>query len=225
MVDKKILADTAHKNIIAFCEIRDSSIHFYNKNNLFAIRLQEVGSASIKNYAKAATLWFNFDFSIYNFYLMPLAFVQVDRYSEILVFSKEEQNLASFISTLEAANDSESDYAVSVNVELKFSKSKVDDAIKVQLTNDPGAKKVHLTEEQVKDRFPINYDSLTAECRARYSDFLVNSKYHELRNSLKTDKRYCFVKKLDPDNPRSAKQEWFSRAIFNVFDREYSLKV
>lgn len=32
MAEKKTLADAAHKNIIALCEIRDSSVHFYNKS-------------------------------------------------------------------------------------------------------------------------------------------------------------------------------------------------
>ena len=53
---------------------------------------------------------------------------------------------------------------------------------------------------------------------------MQNQKYHDLRNPLKTDKRYCHVKKLDPDNPKSSKQEWFSQAVFNVFDKHYTVK-
>lgn len=222
--DRKILADAAHKNIIALCEIRDSSVHFYNRSNLFAIRLQEVGSASVRNYAKAATLWFNIDFSQYNFYLMPLAFVQADRTNGTVMLNKEEQNLASFISTLEAANDPQADYTVSVNIELKFLRSKADDAIKVQITTDPNAPKVQLTEEQVKDKYPLNYASLTKECSERYTDFIQNQRYHSLRKPLKADKRYCHVKKLDPDNPKSVKQEWYSRSIFNFLDKHYTVK-
>lgn len=224
MAEKKTLADAAHKNIIALCEIRDSSVHFYNKSGVFAIRLQEVGSASVKNYAKAAQSWFGVDFSQYNFYLMPLAFVTPQQPADALLLSKEEKNVASFISSLEAANDPNADYAVSVNVELKFLKSKADDAIKVQVTNDPNAPKVQLTEEHLKDKYPFNYATLTAACTARYSDFVQNQKYHDLRNPLKADKRYCHVKKLDPDNPKSVKQEWYSQAVFNVLDKHYMAK-
>jgi len=113
---------------------------------------------------------------------------------------------------------------VSVNVELKFLKSKADNAIKVQVTNDPGAPKVQLTEEHLKDKYPLNYAALTKACCDRYTDFMQNQKYHDLRNPLKTDKRYCHVKKLDPDNPKSSKQEWFSQAVFNVFDKHYTVK-
>lgn len=222
MTEKKALADAAHKNIIALCEIRDSAIHFYNKNNIFAIRLQEVGSASVRNYAKVAYAWFGIDFSQYNFYLMPLAFVKAHQPVEGLMLNKEERNVASFISSLEAANDPTADYAVSVNIELKFLKSKADEAIKVQVTNDPNAPKVQLTEEHIKDKYPLNYAGLTEECSRRYSNFLQNQRYHDLRRPLKLDTRYCRVQRLDPDNPKSAKQEWYSRAIFNVLDKHYA---
>jgi len=221
---KKILADLAHKNIIALCEIRDSSVHFYNRSNLFAIRLQEIGSASVKNYVKASQDWFNTDLSNYNFYLMPLAFLSQPNQTTAVFLSKEEKNLASFISSLEAANDPTNEYAVSVNVELKFSKSKADDALKIQITNDPSAPKMQLSEDQLKEKFPLNYNSLTAECLSRYKDFVINQKYHNLRKPLKNDKKYCYIKQLDTDNPKSAKQEWYCRSIFTILDQHYSKK-
>lgn len=72
LADGKVLPDAAHKNIVALCEIRDSSVHFYNKSTLFAVRLQEVGSASVRNYARAAQTWFGVDFTQYNFYLLRI---------------------------------------------------------------------------------------------------------------------------------------------------------
>lgn len=224
MTAGKVLHDAAYKNIIALCEIRDSSVHFYNKSTLFAVRLQEVGSASVRNYARAAQSWFGVDFTQYNFYLMPLAFVKNDQPAEAVLLNKEERNVATFISSLEAANDAKDDYSVSVNVELKFLKSKADDAIKVQVTNDPSAPKVQLTEEHLKDKYPLNYAALTNACRKRYSDFLQNQKYNDLLKPLKAERRYCHIKKLDPDNPRSAKQEWYSQAVFNVLDKHYTAR-
>jgi hypothetical protein len=224
MAETKSLPDAAHKNVIALCEIRDSAVHFYNRSSLFAVRLQEVGSACVRNYARALKEWFDHDLSEYNFYLMPLAFVKPDGVVNAVILNKEEKNVAAFISNLEAANDPQAEYAVSVNVELKFLKSKAEDAIKIQVVQDPTAMKVQLTEEQLKDRYPLNYGALTAECTKRYSDFIVNQKYHKLRAPLKADKRYCHVKRLDPDNPRTAKQEWYSRSILNVLDTHYTRK-
>lgn len=221
LLEKGLLAEAAYKNIKALSEVRDSSVHFYNRHSLFALRLQEVGSASVKNFVRASQTWFDVDLTEFNFYLMPLAFLAPTRSVTAVALNREERNLASYIAGLEAANDPRSEYAVSVNVEIKFSRSKAGDALTVQLTNDPSAPKLHLTEEQVKDRYPLNYGLLTEECQRRYSNFMINSKYHELRMPLKQDKRYCLVRRLDQDNPRSAKQEWFSRAIFSELDKHY----
>jgi len=222
LLEKSLLPEPAYKNIKALSEVRDSSVHFYNRHSLFALRLQEVGSASVKNFVKASQSWFDADLSEFNFYLMPLAFLAPTKNLSAVPLNREERNLASYISALEAANDPSNDYAVSVNVEVKFSRSKASDALTVQLTNDPAAPKLHLTEEQIKDRYPLNYALLTEECQSRYRDFLVNKKYHDIRKPLKHDKKYCLVRRLDPDNPKSAKQEWFSRAIFTELDKHYA---
>ena len=62
-----VLNGLARHNIDALREIRDSSVHFYNRNTLFAIRLQEVGSACVKNFVQAGKDWFGLDLSCYNF--------------------------------------------------------------------------------------------------------------------------------------------------------------
>lgn len=220
--EKKILAEPALKNIKALSEIRDSAVHFYNRNNLFAIRLQEVGSAAVKNFVTASHEWFKVDLTKFNFYLMPLAFVTTNRKLKAVSLNKEEKKLAGYISELEAESGStEGEYAVSVNIEVKFSRSKANDALNVKLTNDPSATKLYLTEEQIKDKYPFDYKTLTKECRKRYSNFVINKKYHQIKSSLKNDKKYCLVRHLDPGNSRSPRKEWYSQAIFTELDKHY----
>lgn len=222
--EKKVLNSLAKQNIDALREIRDSSVHFYNRSNLFAIRLQEVGSACVKNFVQATKSWFNYDLKKYNFYLMPLAFVNSGSEMNLIELNKEEANLVRYISLLDAANDPNSDYSVSVNVELNFSKSKAKDALDVQITNDPNAPRVQLSEKQLKNQYPLKYETLTNKCRDRYSDFKVNTQYHTLRKSLLSNPKFSITKKLDPDNPKSSKQEWFSESVFTVFDKVYTRK-
>lgn len=222
LLDKKILPDAVHRNLRALTEIRDSSVHFYNRSSLFAVRLQEVGSAAVKNFVRVAQEWFKVDLSKYNFYLMPLAFVAHKRRVQGVNLGREERNVAEFIAAQEAAAEKADDYSVAVNIEVVFSRSKASDALKVQLSNDPDAPRLHLSEEQIKDRYPLNYNALTQECQTRYSDFMANKKYHDIRKPLKADKKYCLVRRLDPDNPRSAKQEWYSRAAFTELDKHYA---
>lgn len=222
LCEKGVLADAAYRNLKAITEIRDSSVHFYNRNSLFAIRLQEVGSATVKNFVKASHDWFRVDLAKYNFYLMPLAFVAHNRRLQGIPLSREEKKVAEFISIQEAAASQTDPYAVAVNIEITFSRSKTSDALKVQLSNDPDAPKLHLSEEQIKDKYPFNYDTLTQKCRERYSDFLVNQKYYKIRKPLKENNKYCLVRRLNPDNPQSAKQEWFSNSVFTEFDKHYT---
>lgn len=219
-----VLNGLARQNIDALREIRDSSVHFYNRNTLFAIRLQEVGSACVKNFVQACKDWFEFDLSRYNFYLMPLAFVDASATAALITLNKEESNLIQYIAGLDAANDPNSDYSVSVNVELRFSKSKASDALAVQISNDPNAAKVQLTQEQFKDKYPLNFNDLKARCKKRYSDCLLNTKFHDIKGSLVGNQKYSITKVLDPDNPKSVKQVWYSEAVFTELDKHYTKK-
>lgn len=222
--EKKILNALAKQNIDALREIRDSSVHFYNRNNLFAIRLQEVGSACVKNFVQASRSWFNYDLSKYNFYLMPLAFVNSGSDMNLIELNKEEANLVRYISLLDAANDPNSEYSVSVNVEFNFSKSKTKDALDVQITSDPNAPKVQLSDEQLQSKYPLKYETLTNRCQSKYIDFKANKKYHDIRIGLIGNSKYSITRKLDPENPKSSKKDWFSESVFTVFDNHYIKK-
>lgn len=119
-------------------------------------------------------------------YLMPLAFVGLPDRAEAAVLSKEEKKFLQFLETLEPQHDDPaSRYAVTVNVELRFTRSKAKDALAVQVTADPKALPVQLTDEQIRERYPWDYLKLTAECRKRYIGFKVDNTYHSLRKMLK----------------------------------------
>lgn len=225
LVEDGKLDNAAKNNIDALREIRDSSVHFYNNNPVFSLRLQEVGSASLKNFVQATKDWFETGLSGYNFYLMPMAFVASSASLEGLVLTREEANLVGFIASLDAASDPEKPYSVSVNVEIKFSKSKATDALNLQLSNDPLATNIHLTHEQFKNKYPMNYEALNSRCKKLYADFKVNKKYHDLRKAFIGVPKFSITNKLDPDNPKSVKQDWYSNAVFSVLDKHYKKTV
>jgi hypothetical protein len=170
LVESGALDANAWKNLEALLELRDSAIHFYNRSPVFAQRLQEIGAASIKNFAAATADWFKRDLSEFNFYLMPLSFVRLPTRTESVVLNPEEENFLAFVESLEAKQDDPAArYSVSVNVEIKFTRSKAKDALGVQITNNPNAPEVRLTEEQIREKYPWDYEELTTECRKRYS--------------------------------------------------------
>jgi hypothetical protein len=223
LVELGTLDANAWKNLEGLLELRDSAIHFYNHSPIFAQRLQEIGAASVKNFAAATTDWFKRDLSEFNFYLMPLSFVRLPTQSEALVLNPEEKNFLTFVEGLEAnQDDPAARYSVSVNIEIKFTRSKAKDALGVQITNNPNAPEVRMTDEQVREKYPWDYEQLTAECRKRYTGFKSDQKYHDCRKKLAGDKRFSHVRELDPGNPRSAKKPFFNANIFAELDKHYS---
>lgn len=223
LVESGTLDANAWKNLEALLELRDSAIHFYNHSPVFAQRLQEIGAASVKNFAAAAADWFKRDLSEFNFYLMPLSFVRLPARAEAVILNPEEKNFLAFIESLETKHDDPAGrYSVSVNIEIKFTRSKAKDALGVQVTNNPNAPEVRLTEEQVREKYPWDYDRLTAECRKRYTGFKSDQKYHDCRKKLAGDKRFSYVRELDPSNPKSAKKPFFNANILAEFDKIYT---
>lgn len=222
LVESAAFDGNAWANIQALMEMRDSSIHFYNRAGAFPIRLQEIGTASLKNFVAATRTWFGRDMSEFNFYLMPLSFVALPHNAQGVVLNHEEKRFLAFIDSLEpSSDDSNSPYSVTVNIDIKFTRSKAKEALGIQVTNNPNAPEVRLTEEQVRDKYPWDYDRLTNECRARYPDFKIVKKYHELRKKLLKDKRFGTIRFLDPDNIKSSKKPFFSPNILAEFDKSY----
>jgi hypothetical protein len=225
LVESGAFDRNAWANIQALLEMRDSSIHFYNRSGAFSVRLQEIGTASLKNFVAAAKFWFGRDMSEFNFYLMPLSFVALPHQAQAVVLNQEEKNFLAFIENLEPRNeDADSPYSVTVNIDIKFTRSKAKDALGVRVTNNPNAPEVRLSDEQIRERYPWDYDRLTTECRKRYKDFKAVQEYHEIRKRLLKDKRFGVVRFLDPGNAKSAKKPFFSPNVMHELDGHYTAK-
>jgi hypothetical protein len=117
--------------------------------------------------------------------------------------------------------DPGSPYSFAVNVEVRFIKSAAKDALPVRITNDPNAPEIRLTEEQVLERYPWDYRSLTDKCKERYSDFKIDAKYHRIRKAIELNPNLVHVRFLDPDNPRTSQKKFFSSRIIAELDKHY----
>jgi hypothetical protein len=225
LVESKAFDVNAWANIQALQEMRNSSIHFYNRSGAFPVRLQEIGTASLKNFVAATKSWFDRDMAEFNFYLMPLSFITLPQYSDAVILNHEEKKFLAFVESLEPANDdADSPYSVTVNIDIKFTRSKAKDALGVQVTNNPNAPEVRLTEEQIRDRNPWDYDRLTEECRKRYVGFKLTKLYHDIRRELLKDKRFGEVRFLDPGNTKSSTKPFFNPNILQELDKYFIKK-
>ena len=223
LVEMKHLDPIAKDNLDALLELRDTSVHFFHQSeSRLAESLQEIGAASLKNFVLATKDWFDRDLSDFNFYLMPLSFVDLPRQTEAIVLNKEERNFLQYLQHLAAGTDgSVSDYCVIANIEVKLTRSKAKGVQKVRVTNDPNAEELRMTEEQVRENYPWDYSELTDRCRKQYSNFKVNAKYHKIRKSLLGNEKFCRVRYLDPGNPKSAKKLFYNPNILQEIDKHY----
>ena len=109
-----------------------------------------------------------------------------------------------------------------INYEVRFTRSKAKDVPEVRVTNDPNATEVRMTEVQIRENYPWDYRELTDRCRKRYKDFKENSKYHDIRKPLLKNEKFCRVRYLDPDNPKSANKQFYNPNIIKELDNHYS---
>lgn len=219
------LDECAFRNLELLTELRDGAVHFYHGTAEFARRLQEIALAAVANFNAAAKEWFGEDLTRFNFYLLPLSFAPAAARDAKLVLNQGEKRFLRFAEKIVGGPaDANPNYAVALNVELRFVRSRDSNAAPVRITNDPNAPALRLSEEQIRARYPLDYRALTAECKSRYADFKVDQKYHQLRKGLESDTRYAYLRRLDPDKPKPVKP-FFGRAILDEFDKHYKRKM
>jgi len=218
--------DACEANIELLAEIRDNATHFYNPDPEFSKKVLEVGTASLKSYVTYVQLWFDYDLSRYNFYLMPISFFNIN---DLNLCSKSRrdiqiQRLLDYIENEEKKYAStETTHNITLRLETKVVKSKAIDAIEVRYTNNPNAPAIRVQEEDIiVSKYPLDYKKLSATLRSRYSDFKITKKYHDIRKSLESNKKYCKERLLDPNNKNSSSKKFYSSEIIKEFDKHYS---
>jgi len=220
------LDPTIRKNLELTCEIRDSAVHSVNNSFELSKVVQELGTASVRNFLTLIRKWFAIDLSVYNFFLMPLAFVSGANSVKVVDTNKEQRKLVEYLSSevRDSAKENSDDYTVALELDVKFMRSKNASAQRVIVTNDPSATPITLTEENIRDRYPLSYKTLTARLTARYSDFSQNSDYHNFRKSLESDPKYCHQRFLDQETRHGIGKKFYSPAIVGEFDKNYTKK-
>lgn len=211
-------------NLELLCEIRDNAVHFMNKGLDLAKLVQEIGTASLKNYLALCRQWFGIDLSQHNFFLMPLAFVGAGTSATAVTLNSDERKLLAYLKN-QVSQDPTSDgddYGVAVRLSLKFTRSKNPDATPVVVTNDPDATPVTLSEEDIRERYPWDYAILTTRLKKRYSDFKANQQYHEIRKPLEEDEKYCNRRYLDPTKKSGVPKCFYNPNILAEFDEHYT---
>lgn len=95
----------------------------------------------------------------------------------------------------------------------------------IQITDDPNAPAVRLEEDEVlRKKYPLDYRTLIKELTLRYTNFKTNEKFHKLRKSFMKEESLSKKRYLNPYNPRSSSQDFYSANIIKKFDKFYTKK-
>jgi hypothetical protein len=222
LTELKALDENARRNLAALVELRDSSVHLYDSGPRFEERVQEIGAATVKNFNSAAYDWFRQNLSKFNFYLMPMAFIRPQGAMKAIVLAPAEKRFEKFVEQLASTDGGpDSRYSVVIGVEVRFVKSLAKDAATVKLTNDPNAMAVRFTDEQINERYPLEYYELVKRCKERYEDFKVDKKFHDLRGKLKADPQFTYTRYLNPTKRTGTSQMFHSLGVLDKFDLHY----
>jgi len=209
-------------NIDLLTAVRDDAIHFVAGPDLSRIIL-EVGTASIRNFVELDRQWFSRDLSRYALYLMPIGFLQAPSASAVV--SGEERNLITYLAHRSAEVTEAHDGAdLHAMLHVDISMRRVTGATSaVLLTRNPAEADavIQLSEEDIRQQYPWDYNELVSRLRSRYVDFKANAKFHEVRQVLMEDSRFVATRRLDPGNPRSAKKDFYNPNIVTQFDPHY----
>lgn len=211
-------------NLMALTEIRDNAIHFVNDDITLCLKVQELGTAALQNYLHLVSDWFGNALSGYNFYLMPISFFRDFRTATGTALNTAEKKILSYIKNVESQydeGDEPSEYNLTLKIDVKFLKSKSTSGVPVKVTNDCEAQEIRLTEDEIIDRYPWDYQVLTTRISSRYKNFKINAKYHRVRKSLEENAKFAHHRFLNPKNSSGGKKTLYNPNIVREFDSHY----
>lgn len=216
-----IIAD----NIQLLILIRDECVHFISEDNELSVKVQRLGTASLKNFMTLAMKWFDFNFNQFNFYLMPVSFYHLTDMCSFSIDNNFKENMLHYFNSIEHAHDNDDDdnFSISLKLETKLVKTTAAEAMQIRLTDDPTAPELQINEEDALKNYPYTYIALCNIFRKRYSDFKQNKDFNKIMRNLQVQgEKFCKQRKLDPNNPKSIYKTFYSSRIVEELDKHYT---
>ena len=205
-------------NIEALIELRDNAIHFTNTNQITK-QIQELGFACIKNYISIIKEWdLEIDLSSYNFYLMPLAYVDGRKMVDGALTAETANYINLIKAKLSNVDSTDTDYDIAISIDVDFKKGNSFDSIGVSYASD--GIKVSLSEENMSQRFPWRWKTVIDKCKTRYSNFKQDRKMKEIFKKIQANPKLSYQRRLYPTKP-APMTYFYSNNVFSEFDKYY----
>jgi hypothetical protein len=162
------------KNITAIIELRDVSMHFYNKTPL-DYSMYTLGTACLKNYQKLIATWFKRDLLEYNFYILPIGFSNNFQSFSLIDLNKEPEIIQQLLRkiTEEQKVESKNGFFFTCEIQINLiSAKKVTDFTDITAAVDPNSANVIkiIKHSNIIERYPLTYKDLYNELREKIPD-------------------------------------------------------
>lgn len=195
------------ENIESLLEIRDTAIHFYNKETI-SYAIFALGAATLQNYQRLVKEWFGVDLAQYNFYILPLGFKYSFKNFSVIDLSKEPeavQNLLGQIVAKQSSGDAESNgYYLVADIKAEvISAKKVanEEHLKIAIDTSADTKGIIRT-QKITDRYPYSSAQLWEQVHENLPNIKQPAFYKFLKeNNMRTNPKYAAY------NFRTKKQE------------------
>lgn len=159
------------------------------------------------------------DLSSYNFYLMPLAYVD-EKKIVTGALTNETMNYINLVKEkVNHMDDSDLEYAVDISIDVEFKKGNTFDSIGVNYA--PDGIKVSLSEEDIRSRFPWSRKDVIDRCCDRYTNFKQNADMNSVFSKIKENPKLSHARRLYPNKERPV-TFFYSANVLKEFDKHYT---
>lgn len=223
LAKEKKITSNLRANVESLIELRDNAVHFVNTLSI-SKQIQELGFACIKNYMQIIKEWnMEIDLSRYNFYLMPLAYIDGKVFADSSM-SKEVSNYIQLVQKrLKEKDADDTNFDIAVSIKLDFKRGNSFDSLPVKYDSENGIP-VSLSDAEWKERYPLTYKKLVDLAKNRYENFKQGTFFNEVMRSIKQNKKLTYVRKLNPDSANSQQTFFYSSNVLFELDKSFIKK-
>lgn len=237
------------ENIEMLKEYRNSNIHFYNEKGLDAVMFSLIAKSTL-DYNQFCHDFFKSDpLEKNNLTILPIGF-KLPFYPEHYLSVKNQaynsnNDIKVFIDKMilkiNNLRDCNIDESIVVGFEVYLSSVKkitnsdlivaidqenadveVNISKKVEFTNEKGAMKVNISDEDILKNYPLTYENVWKKCKEEIKGFKKDTKFQNLINSVQNDSAYCYIRKFYPEKSESGSTKRYANKIIDYIKTNYT---
>ncbi len=92
---------------------------------------------------------------------------------------------------------------------------------KVQLVHDSNATKVHLSDDEVMNGFPLTYADVCQKCKEQIGGFKQSTHFNEIMREIKKISGFSYTRKLDPNSKKTTEKVFYTKEVIDEIQRRF----